>query len=529
VSATSAHDGLLEAVGPGNATDSQDGVADDGVHLPEATATPLDTQFKVFPRALHKRAWDLIRAAWVTDKMGEDTATKGPAGNPAVWAERRNAARDSFQQLDGAGRSELARRVALELQSKGGDQDLALCLQQKADHLGQQVFVDRKNCVLLTYNGDWHLFADMDVPRPLLECATAPDSVAVWLRGNRAVAHLWDRFLTRLGELSATLRVSRWSAALEICPQTLAKGRLRVHAHVFLEAHGPMKLRSASALQIEGRVPHLNTHHVLCIGARGKAHRTAAAAGHYYIRCPKIGSIFSTGTHEPYHDYPIKAEWITSYWQAEKLSDTNAIQEYVKCKRDCVRNVNNVKENMRLRRTLASQGSNDEVQQRLHGLKRPRVYVEAVEKVFLPQFANMTLSRRKFLVLEGPSCVGKTEYARGLVACPTEVLELNCVNQKQFVDLRALSPGVHKLLLWDEAEPSLILNNKKLIQGQAVEVQMGMSSTSCHGYSIFPWGLLMVICSNTWSWHTRSLPHEDAQWLASNSIHVMVTSPLWQK
>jgi hypothetical protein len=190
--------------------------------------------------------------------------------------------------------------------------------------------------------------------------------------------------------------------------------------------------------------------------------------------------------------------------------------------------VTNVKDNMRLKRTLAMQCSNEEVQQRLHGLKRPRVYLERVEKEFLPQFADMTLSRRKFLILEGPSCVGKTEYARGLVPCPTQVLELNCVNQKQFVDLRALSPGLHKLLLWDEAEPSLILNNKKLIQGQAVEVQMGMSSTSCHGYSVFPWGLLMVVCSNNWSWHTRQLPQEDASWLAANSIHLQVATPLWQ-
>jgi hypothetical protein len=154
--------------------------------------------------------------------------------------------------------------------------------------------------------------------------------------------------------------------------------------------------------------------------------------------------------------------------------------------------------------------------------------VDAVQKAFLPQFADPTLARRKFLVLEGPSQVGKTEYARSLVASPEAVLELNCVNQKQFVDLRAFSPGVHRLVLWDEAEPSLILNNKKLIQGQAVEVQMGMSSTSCHGYSIFPWGLLMVVCSNTWSWHMRALPQEDAQWLSSNSIHVQVITPLWQ-
>ena len=160
-------------------------------------------------------------------------------------------------------------------------------------------------------------------------------------------------------------------------------------------------------------------------------------------------------------DYAIKAEWITAYWQAEKLTDTRAIEQYILCKRDVVRHVANVREQQRLRREQVVEADASTVQSRLRLAKKPRVFVPRVEREFLDQFKDSSLARRKFLVLEGPSCVGKTEYARGLVQDSAHVYELNCANQREHVDLRGLVPGQHRMILFDEADPELILCKKK--------------------------------------------------------------------
>jgi hypothetical protein len=152
--------------------------------------------------------------------------------------------------------------------------------------------------------------------------------------------------------------------------------------------------------------------------------------------------------------------------------------------------------------------------------------VSLVEDVFLPQFNDAAMHRRKFLVLEGDSGCGKTEYARALARTPDSLVELNCADVEH-VDLRAFSPSHHDLILWDECSPSLVLRHKKLFQGQAAEIQLGQTNTSVHSYTVFPWNCKMVVCSNLWSEQLRRLCREDEDWLVKNSVHVKVTGPLW--
>jgi len=240
-----------------------------------------------------------------------------------------------------------------------------------------------------------------------------------------------------------------------------------------------------------------------------------------------VGSIFTAGTNEPFVDYPIKAEWITAYWQAEKLTDSRAIEQYILCKKDVARHIANVREQQRMGREVLVETDATIVQARLRLAKKPRIYVPRVEEEFISQFRDPSLARRRFLVLEGPSCVGKTEYARGLVSDAAQVLELYCANQREHLVVRGLVPGVHRMILFDEADPELILSSKRLVQGQACMIQLGVSATSRFSYSVFPWGIMMVVCSNTWSLRLRQLTCEDSHWLQTNSIHILVDRPLW--
>ena len=54
------------------------------------------------------------------------------------------------------------------------------------------------------------------------------------------------------------------------------------------------------------------------------------ACGHYYLRMPKIGLIFSGGTQEPFLGYRINVEWIIAYVQNKKLTPSSARKEILK-------------------------------------------------------------------------------------------------------------------------------------------------------------------------------------------------------
>ena len=70
--------------------------------------------------------------------------------------------------------------------------------------------------------------------------------------------------------------------------------------------------------------------------------------------------------------------------------------------------------------------------------------------------------RYPFLVLTGPSCMGKTQYALSLVAaCRALGLNMACAVEP---DLRTYNPAVHDLILFDEM--SVVLRQKKMMQAR---------------------------------------------------------------
>ena len=41
------------------------------------------------------------------------------------------------------------------------------------------------------------------------------------------------------------------------------------------------------------------------------------------------------------------------------------------------------------------------------------------------------------------------------------------------------------------------------------------------------WAKRLVVSSNRWSIESAQLPGADRDWLAANSVHIMVNEPLW--
>ena len=134
--------------------------------------------------------------------------------------------------------------------------------------------------------------------------------------------------------------------------------------------------------------------------------------------------------------------------------------------------------------------------------------------------------RYKFLVLSGPSKVGKTAFARTLCERGLETLEVNCASGAE-PDLRAHRLSKHGLILFDEIEAQQVAARRKLFQAQATAVQLGCNATNCHNYDVFVWRKRLVLCSHNWEASLSQLPVADQSWVNANSIVLTVTSPMW--
>ena len=500
-----------------------------------------DARVERFARQIHRQAWDRIRNLFISTMMAT-SVVEGSVLAASSRATLRGQFRKDFALLSEEDKSQWAGRAVVQAQGQQVSEEVLLCLAQKAQGScwATGFFLDRRLSVMLTFNGPWGVVRGVALPSSLLSSKEPMVDICVVLRTVPWVTRLWEMFQQHVLNLVDRLGASSWSACLEVTPDSLlsagsavldlsnlpAKRSVRVHAHVFLDSDLPMTIKTAEQLAWLGSKPHRSRDGFLHSGARGRASRTAASAGHYYVQCPKMTSIFTTCTHPVHSTSGIKPEWVTSYWQQGKMTDDAAISEFLKVKRDCKRHIQNVRDLQTYKRTDAAKHHAAQVKHMLSSEKRPRRCLLAVEQEFLPQFVNLKLHRRKFLVLEGPSGCGKTEFARSLAANVDTIIELNCADTDH-VDLRAFSPGQHDLILWDECPALLVLKNKKLFQGQAVDIQLGQTNTSRDAYNVFPWNCKMVVCSNVWTQQLRSLCVADYDWLIQNSVHVNVDNDLW--
>jgi len=134
--------------------------------------------------------------------------------------------------------------------------------------------------------------------------------------------------------------------------------------------------------------------------------------------------------------------------------------------------------------------------------------------------------RKSFLVLEGPSGLGKTEYVRSLCG-PAATLELNA-DSMRVPYLREFDPEVHKVIFWDECSVQLVVENRKLFQCPAAMITLGVSPTGRDAYRVWVNDAVMVIGSNRWSDELSALKNpSDAEWIRANMTHVIITSKMY--
>ena len=369
---------------------------------------------------------------------------------------------------------------------------------------------------LLTWNGPWAArIAEVDAK-------VAINTLAATLKGHPVVRGLWGAFVCMMETAARKLRLEDWSGSLEISPEDWEKQILRLHFHGFLKGSGKLELSRQvliEHLQYETSLP------VPSPTVLGVRHRMSGNwAGMYYVLCPKIGSVFSVGTKAPHKQFPVNPAWIMTMAAAGKFDIDDARSESAKIPSGISRRLADLDrwEQERSDRDLR-QHIEDRVRL-LDSTKQPWRTLPEVD-TWKVNFYDTVVSRKKVLVLEGGTGLGKTEFVRRLFY-PKETFEINARGTAHF-SLREFDPRRHACVLFDEAPAELVLNNRKLFQCPAVLVELGASPTAQHVYKVWLNDSVIVVCSNDWSTELLRLATADAAWLRGNTVHVAVSAPLW--
>ncbi len=244
-----------------------------------------------------------------------------------------------------------------------------------------------------------------------------------------------------------------------------------------------------------------------------------------YLSEHKIGTVFSFGSRRMFTDYIIQPSWVVNLLQCKKITLETAKRLIVKSCQNVTKYLKDLEtvEQERIRDQTALES--DRVLTVLNRMAKPFVILAEVQ-LWERQY-EADAFRFKFLVLEGPSRIGKTVYARMSLSPPGKgFYELNRAGGVD-LDLRGVEPSRHGLIIFDEISPSQVLKQKKVFQAGPTEIQLGQSSTSVYGYSKFFYRVRMACCSSTWFWMLQKLPAKDQEWLEKNSVHIVRTEPLW--
>ena len=178
---------------------------------------------------------------------------------------------------------------------------------------------------------------------------------------------------------------------------------------------------SGQSLAFRGCKPHISLD---CSQARGRSVRRALDQGHFYLQVEKKGSIFRQTTCPAYQTFTVSPDWVTGLWQGDKINKECAEQHYVQCKRNIRAYCENLKYHGQKQRELYIQQQQAAAAELLRPLQKEPVELPEVTQLFLPQFTR-PMHRRKFLVLNGPTRLGKTVYARSLFGAD-HTYETNC-------------------------------------------------------------------------------------------------------
>ena len=309
---------------------------------------------------------------------------------------------------------------------------------------------------------------------------------------------------------------------LEVCPETWTEQKiLRLHIHMFFKsAASYLRVKKCASFDFEGCPAMLSADFT----ANGSKNRASWSGFFYCCLLDKKGTVFSLATKAPFTKFLVSPSWIMSLVQSGKLDTRVARELLVKCV-SASRWVKELEQyELELEKDAVKEAMEEAQILLTRQMKKQKFYDKVAD--WLSQF-EVAQHRYKFLVLSGPSRVGKTAFARSLCDPGKETLEVNCASGME-PNLRAYRLRLHGLILFDEIVADQVAQQRKFFQAQSAPVQLGCSATNCHSYDVFVWRTKLVLASNNWHSSLAKLKPEDQDWINVNSIVLDVEEEMWE-
>ena len=371
--------------------------------------------------------------------------------------------------------------------------------------------------VLLTWQGPWGVIASDKMP-----AGSGAADVVEALKKEKYTSSLWTKAKAAAEKFAVELSADEWSASLELCTRTLATGVVRLHVHAcFVSTTGHLENLDMDSLCLFGAAPHVSSENKKVKRQR----RGAQFSTFYYLVAPKIGAVYAESTMRAHHDYEVNAEWIWSMVSMNKIELSACRRELIASGKNLVRHLQNldILEKERQKEVVAA-----EMRSRDEKIAETRsAFKELKEVSAWVQDKATARDRRKFLVLDGASRLGKTAFACSLVPRGA-TLEVNCAGVTD-PPLRAFSREKHQLILFDEASTELVLKNRRLFQAPNTPVTVGSSPTNALAYDLYLNDTLLVVASNNWEQELAALRVRERSWLEANMVFVAVKEKLFKE
>jgi hypothetical protein len=298
-------------------------------------------------------------------------------------------------------------------------------------------------------------------------------AVAMTIRSLPQVTKLTDAAMSLVKRVQQQLHAQHASVALELCMKTFRKtGQARVHLHAaFSKANGRMDLRNPHSLTFMDSPPSDVQHPA----GRGHNYRSQMNRMHFYCQVAKTGSLW-LHTNYPYGaNFQVDPRWVQSLWEMDKLSYEEAREQFILCKRNVQKMLENMSSWKKHHEMFLLEQQRRQAMTVLFSSNKQWRTIPAVEE-WKEQWQDTLRGRRKFLVMEGPSSIGKSFFCLSICGID-KTFHVDCTKGGE-PDMRDYDFFKHEAIFFDECTPAQVLSQKILFMGSPLKVKMEGSSTN---------------------------------------------------
>jgi len=291
----------------------------------------------------------------------------------------------------------------------------------------------------------------------------------------------------------------RWTACKE-------KGK-RDHFHLYLERCKGQFQHELSYWSVNDLKPSDCQTNLI----KGSGARNAMDRGHFYVHCKfKNTHIDSDCNWEPAKDYIVRTFWIQTLWQKQKINSCDVLPcaAHYMCLTPAFAAM--VRITTSTRDSITAEHHNEARRKRLKASFSPFKTFKLAD-AYRSQFQYET-TRYKFLVITGPSLMGKTQLAKSWFLSPFV--------HSDHINWDGYNPDEHDAVIFDDIPDiyELIKTNHTMFQSSGV-VTVNTSKTNCYSQKVDLTAMPIVVVSNF---------YDHDIWLKANSAHLEISEPTWE-